>query len=288
MTESLSNPRVHTERVVLRDDDEPGRRIGLRIDRWAEDDGPCPVVLLVHGFKGFMDWGFFPYVSHRFAAAGFVAVSVNTSGCGIGDDPFTLDDDEAFRRDSYTRELQDIARARAFARALDDVDADREILFGHSRGGGMALISASEAPPSAVVTWSAIDDVDRFGEDVKQRWRDDGELCVPNARTGQVHRMGLATLDDIETNRDRLDILAAASRLDVPLLALHGTADATVEPEAVHRIAERARAGEAFLIDGADHAMGAGHPLHSPEDIRTLQVAIDATLAFAVRHVLQS
>ncbi len=278
------------ERSYLRYPDDPDRRIGVRVERWNEDHGTTaesaskPVAVLVHGFKGFMDWGFFPYLSMRFAASGFVVVSMNTSGSGVGDDPLEMDDDEAFFRDTYSRQLEDIAAVRAFARGLPGVDARREILFGHSRGGGMAVISAAEDTPAAVATWAAIDDTDRFDDATKERWRRDGVLNVPNARTGQVHRMSVAALDDFETNAERLDILSAASRLTVPLLAVHGTSDPSVDPVAAHRISERVKLGEALLVAGADHVFGASHPLANPDDIRALQSAIEGTLVFALQH----
>lgn len=294
MTESHDTPGelpLTEERSFLCYPDDPTRRVGVRVERWIEapesaaEFSSKPVVVLVHGFKGFMDWGFFPYLSMRFAASGFVAVSMNTSGCGVGDAPLVMDDEEAFFRDTYTRQLEDIALVRDFARGLAGVDAQREILFGHSRGGGMAIISAAEDEPAAVTTWAAIDDTDRFDDATKEQWRRDGVLLVPNARTGQVHRMGVDALVDFETNAERLDILSAASRLTVPLLAVHGTSDTSVEPAAAHRITEQVRLGEALLVAGADHVFGGSHPLVQPDDIRTLQSAIEGTLVFALQHV---
>ena len=44
---------------------------------------PRPAVVIVHGFKGFKDWGFFPLVAQRLAAAGHAAVSFNFTGSGV-------------------------------------------------------------------------------------------------------------------------------------------------------------------------------------------------------------
>ena len=289
MNESTDPTSLQQERTFLRYDDEPGRRVGVRVERDPAREGEeRPVAVLVHGFKGFMDWGFFPYLSRRLAAAGFVVVSMNTSGSGIGDDPLEMDDEDAFFRDSYSRQLEDIARVRAFARALPGVAPSREVLLGHSRGGGMAVVSASEQAPAALVTWAAIDDADRFDEATKARWRADGHLEVPNARTGQVHRMGLGGLEDFERNRERLDIQAAARRLEVPLLAVHGLEDATVPSEAAVTLSGLAPRGEALLIEGADHGFGATHPLRAPESVDALSVALEATLSFGLEHTAGS
>ncbi len=291
MTDPKQPEGTRQERRFLTYPEEPGRRIGVRVEVAPSPEGLVgggarPVAVLVHGFKGFMDWGFFPHLSRRLAAAGFVAVSMNTSGSGVGDDPLVMDDDEAFFNDSYSRQLEDMARVREFARGLPGVDAEREVLMGHSRGGGMAVISASERAPAALVTWAAIADADRFDEGMKARWRADGHLEVPNARTGQVHRMGLAGLEDFERNRARLDIGAAADRLAAPFLAVHGLEDATVTYDAAVTLSERAVRGEALLIEGADHGFGATHPLESPGSIETLEVAVDSTVTFALQHTL--
>lgn len=269
------------ERLALVDPTEISRRVGVRIERpLGRARGPVPYVVLCHGFKGFMDWGFFPALSRAIARAGLVAVSMNASGSGVRDDPLAMDDDEAFFRDTYTRQLEDIERVRRFARRIDGVDASSEVLLGHSRGGGMMVVSAAEEQPAAVVVWAAIDEADRFGEDAKQSWRRDGVLLVPNGRTGQTHRMSVEALDDLERHRERLDVLAAAGRIDAPLLALHGSDDATVAPEAAARIADAAPRGAFRILPDADHAFGARHPCPDPSELPALTEAIDATLAF--------
>ncbi|MEL6429724.1 MAG: alpha/beta fold hydrolase [Planctomycetota bacterium] len=270
-------------RLRLSHPTEHGRRVGVRIEGGVEGERR-PYVVLCHGFKGFMDWGFFPGLSRAIARSGHVAVSMNSSGCGVGEDPRTLDDDEGFFRDTYGRQLEDIAAVRAFARGLGSVDPEREALFGHSRGGGMMLLAAATDAPRAVALWAAIDDADRFDTATKERWRADGVLHVPNGRTGQVHRMSLAALDEFEADPARFDVLGAAARCEAPLLAVHGADDATVEPEAARRIASTAALGEALVIAGADHALGARHPCPDPDSVPALAEAIAATVAFLGTH----
>ena len=42
-----------------------------------------PVIIFTHGFKGFKDWGGFPYMMKRIASKGFTAVSFNFSHNGV-------------------------------------------------------------------------------------------------------------------------------------------------------------------------------------------------------------
>ena len=45
----------------------------------------APCIICVHGFKGFKDWGFWPYTGKFFAENGFFVLTFNFSHNGIGD-----------------------------------------------------------------------------------------------------------------------------------------------------------------------------------------------------------
>ncbi|MGI8818579.1 MAG: hypothetical protein ACR2HW_05490, partial [Gemmatimonadales bacterium] len=115
--------------------------------------GPRPAVLVLHGFKGFKDWGMFPPLGERLALAGFSAVIPNLSGSGVDDDgEFTLP--ERFGRNTFSAELQD---AGTVIDALRDgrlgIPAPSTLgLIGHSRGGGVGGLSHAQNshPPHPV------------------------------------------------------------------------------------------------------------------------------------------
>src|SRR5215212_6440670 len=85
----------------------PGALGPLLIDvRAGGRTSPRPAVVILHGFKGFKDWGMFPPLSERIARAGFTAISPNFSGSGVDDSgDFSLP--ELFGRNTFTAELQD-------------------------------------------------------------------------------------------------------------------------------------------------------------------------------------
>jgi len=266
---------------------EPDRIVRGRVIRPAAPaDGPLPWVLVLHGFKGFMDWGFFPELSRRLADAGLAAVLFNTSGSGIGPDLASFTEEQAFARGTLSRQLEDIARVRehVLSGAFPGLDPARAGLFGHSRGGAMGLIHAAETGDyRAVVTWAAFDDADRYGAAVKAAWRREGALPILNSRTGQVLRIDVEVLDDFERNRDRFDIPAACARLKAPTLLLHGDADEAVDARALERLAAALPEREAVLIPGAGHTFGAVHPLESvPED---LELACGKTVTWLRTHL---
>ncbi len=275
----------------LDDEDDPERIVRGRVEfpAGAESSGRSfPHVLIAHGFKGFMHWGFFPELSRRIASQGCIAVSFNMSGSGIGPDLETFTEEEAFAKNSFSRQLEDLNTVRAFLQsgALPVVDCDRGAVFGHSMGGGMALLFAPEHREfERVATWAAISKVQRYDAATIATWRADGSLPVVNARTGQVLRLGLSWLEDIDANADALDIRAAAANARVPTLLVHGTADESV---AFAEAEVLAQAGSEHVrleaVAGAGHTFGARHPLTDIEP--TLDRVLDLTVAHLVEPFL--
>lgn len=242
---------------------------------FPEAPGERPAVVICHGFKGFMEWGFFPYLAALLAARGYVAVRFNLSGAGMRPGDELVTGPEAFRENTYSRELADllaVLEATGETIAPGRVDRGRLALVGHSRGGGGALLAAARSPwrerLRALVTWAAISNVDRFTPEQKEEWRRRGELSVTNARTGQRLALGPGMLADIEERHAELDLLAAAGARRAPWLIVHGEGDESVPAEEGRRLAERAggtpQDTELLLIPGADHTFGARHPFAGP------------------------
>ena len=237
-------------------------------------------VVLVHGFKGFARFAFFPFLADRLAASGITAVTFNSSGSGVGEDLETFTDPEAFAQNSYTRELQDLALVIAESERRGWTGPQFG-LFGHSRGGAVALLHAArDARVRALVTWSSIANVVRWSEQEMAAWRERGWLEVSNARTGQVFRLDTTLLDETaEHHLGRLNLRMAASTLLCPWLIVHGDADETVpfrEAEQLHSASdERA---ELLRVPGATHTFNVAHGM--PEPSPQLTQAADETLRF--------
>jgi dienelactone hydrolase len=234
--------------------------------RLPDGEGPHPVVVVCHGFKGFKDWGFHPWLGEQFAAAGLAALHFNFSRNGVKAADGDIEDLDAFRRNTLSIERDDLDTVldAVLAGRLDaPLDPSRLGLMGHSRGGGIALLGAAERPEvKALATWAAVSHFDRLADEATlAQWRRTGVYEVVNARTGQILPMGVDFLDDVLGNRARLDLLGATRRLGVPGLVVHGRADETV-PFAEGQELVAASGGRARLeaIDGAGHTFGAVHP----------------------------
>ena len=265
----------------------PGTLGPLFIDVRATNRGePAPAVIVLHGFKGFKDWGMFPAFSERLARAGFTAVSFNDSGSGVDDAGQSASPDR-FGHNTFMAEQRDLDAVLAALDAgqLGVVRPSSVGIVGHSRGGGMAVLwTASRLRISALVTWAGIATVRRWSAGQCQAWREAGRLDIVNVRTQEVLPMYLDTLDEIEAlGGTTLDIEAAAARVSVPWLLIHGSADEAVPLAEAKRLAAAARTGivELLVIDGAGHTFGAVHPLSGVP--LHLQPVFDASISLLSR-----
>ncbi len=268
----------------------PNHVIRGRLD-FPTRPGRRPAVLVAHGFKGFLEWGFYSPLVELLTARGFVTVRFNFSGSGMRPGDELVTDEEAFRNATFSRDVEEVlALLTALAGGLepDRVDPERIGLLGHSRGAGSSILAAaaaaSDAAPRALVTWAAVASFDRLSATEKDHWRSAGEVPVTNARTGQELAIGAKVLDDLEANADELDIPAASGRRTMPWLIVHGTDDETVPVDEARQLAAAAcDPFELRLIAGGSHTFGATHPFSgpTPQLIQTL----NATQAWFRRHL---
>jgi dienelactone hydrolase len=264
----------------------------LRGDVRTQSGGEArPAAVICHGFKGFKDWGFFPKLADRLAHAGLTATSFNFTGSGIGPDGESFSEPERFGRATFSKDLEDIdtvCRALAAGALADGVAPPTKLgLFGHSRGGGMAVVhTANNHDVAALTTWAGIGHVRRWPEEVVAQWRREGRIDVPNARTGDILSLYTDVLDDIERHEDgSLDLLDAASRVRVPWLIMHGDEDETVSVAEARSLHEAATGDQVRLhvIPGGSHTMGSGHPWSgsTPE----LDLAMGETVAWFAKQL---
>ncbi|HET7471347.1 MAG TPA: alpha/beta fold hydrolase [Gemmatimonadales bacterium] len=264
----------------------PGALGEILIDVRAGGRGtPRPAVIVVHGFKGFKDWGLWPSLADRIARAGLSAVTLNLSGSGV-DDSGEFVYAERFGHNTFSAELQDLSRVvdALHGGALGVATPDAVGLLGHSRGGGVAVLhAAGDRRIRALVTWAAISTVERWPAPQRAAWRAAGVNEVKNVRTGQVLPLYTDVLDDIERNAAALDIASAAARIEVPWLIVHGTEDEAVPLAEGERLAAAASRARFVPVEGAGHTFGAVHPWQGEPP--ALQGVEDRTLAFFAEHL---
>ena len=253
--------------------------------------GKCPTIVICHGFKGFQEWAFIPYLAELLATRGFTTVRFNFRGSGMRPGDTLVTDPDAFRRATFSRDLEDLLWLLGKLPEIDGerIDSARIGLFGHSRGGGGSILAAARYDVGALVTWAAVSTFDRLTAAEKKAWRQQGTLPIVNARTGQELLLGLQLLEDIELNGEHLDIRRAAGELTVPWLVVHGDGDETVPVNEGQLLGSLGGGGlggpprEYLEIAGTGHTFGVGHPLKGPS--AALISAMNATQTWFRRYL---
>ncbi|UOQ55523.1 alpha/beta hydrolase family protein [Hymenobacter cellulosivorans] len=263
--------------------------------RFQPTGQPKPVVVFVHGFKGFKDWGHFNVLADYFAAHNFVFVKLNLSHNGVvpggtGD----LEDMEAFGRNNFSLELNDLGTLLDYLHEpatsvlpAAEVDLSRIYLVGHSRGGGIVLLKAAEdARVKAVAGWAPISSVNpRWPEPVMQQWQQDGVQYIENARTKQRMPLYYQLVEDYHANQQRLDIAGnVRDKLHQPLLIVHGDQDETLPVQMAHDLKSYKPDAELVIVPGAGHMFGGKHPWDEDKLPELAQGIADKTIEFFRAH----
>src|SRR6476619_6105291 len=113
----------------------------VRGETYHPDNDPLGTVVICHGFKGFAHWAFFPYLGRSLAENGMRAITFDFSGNAVGTDRENFTELEEFETNTLTQELADLEQVIAEARKRGWIEGGFG-LFGHSRGGGVAILHA--------------------------------------------------------------------------------------------------------------------------------------------------
>jgi pimeloyl-ACP methyl ester carboxylesterase len=236
---------------------------------YKETSHKKPVVVFCHGYKGFKDWGAWNLVAEQFAEAGFFFLKFNFShNGGTVSQPIDFPDLNAFSKNTYTLELEDINRVLNFLAHsnsyAEEADSALISLIGHSRGGGIVLLAASENPNiEKVITWAGVSDYKRrfnIGSREFETWKAHGVKYVENGRTKQLMPHLYRFYEDFEQNENRLTIATAVENLSQPLLIVHGSEDSTVPINEAEQLAAWSDNATLQIIQGANHVFGSKHP----------------------------
>jgi pimeloyl-ACP methyl ester carboxylesterase len=245
-----------------------------------------PVLIVCHGFKSFKDWGFFPYITERFARAGYYTVHFNFSCNGVNLTDF--DELHKFANNTYSREQEDL---RLLLNELvesrlphsEQADLSRIALLGHSRGGGNAVIFAAGHPEvKTVVTWNGIAHADLFDNAFKEEITRNGVAYTANTRTKQNMPINAIFYEDLEANAERFDITGHWARLTIPMLAVQGDQDSARLTQGFETLRQAGPRHTYVTIHGAGHTFGAVHPFAGTTP--QLEEAVEATLQFLKEH----
>lgn len=190
---------------------------------------PTGLIIFLHGFMGYKDWGCWNLVQRFFTDHNFIFLKYNISHGGTTvQDQKIFCDTEAFGSNSYSKELFDLEAILNLVKC--DYPTTPIHLIGHSRGGGIALLKSTEHSISSVTTWAAINSIARrfpHGEEL-DTWRSTGVRFQYNGRTEQNLPMYYSLFEDYQDNADILNIEEACKRSKIPIQIIHGENDTSV------------------------------------------------------------
>jgi pimeloyl-ACP methyl ester carboxylesterase len=242
--------------------------------RYRENSLKKPIVIFFHGFKSFRNWGFIPYICEKLAENDAIAINLDFSMNGIiAENPVIFSIDK-FAQNTVSQELAD-ARELIKLLRLNNINEDLNqvlknwndeiILMGHSRGAGIALILANEMKINKLILLATISTFDRYTERLKQEWLSKGFLEFQDAMSKQVLRMNSTYLIDLTNNKKKFDLYEIASKIEIPVLFIHGENDITERPEKakeIYYLIENNQKSNCnfVLLKKANHLFNVTHP----------------------------
>lgn len=237
---------------------------------------PLSLIIFAHGFKGYKDWGHFPLLMEKIAAAGFCVLKFNFSHNGGSlEDPIDFPDLERFAENTYLKEQADLDAILNWAQKdqtlpMGKWDPEKIYLIGHSRGGSMAILKAAQDTRiKKVVSWAAVSDLIKLlpADDAMREWKEKGVRYIPNARTKQQMPMNYQFVEELMQNQETLSLKKACLEMKVPQLIIHGSQDETVPFENAEALHAWNSKSKLVCLEGANHTFGGKQPWPKDQEL---------------------
>ena len=263
----------------------------MLVDIFYKDNGFLkPIVIYIHGFNGFKDWGNFDLIAQQFAANGFVFIKMNLSHNGTTPDfPEEFSDLNAYGNNNYTKELFDVEQIINWV--VDEknsykshFDINQISLIGHSRGGGIAILKSSEDDRiKSLITWASVHECkspwNRWSVEQMKEWQTKGVQYITNKRTNQQLPIYYQLYENYIDFQKRLDIEKNIQNISIPILICHGTKDEAVPYHAAEKLKEWQPKATLFLLE-SDHVFDRKHPWFDTSLPPAMQTVVNESILF--------
>ena len=225
---------------------------------------PKAIILFLHGFKGFKDWGTWDLLANYFCQQEIQFIKLNFSHNGVfPGNGIELNNEAKFSENTYSKELADCLHLLTVIDNQNRANKLPIFLLGHSRGGGIALLAANEARVTGVITLGSLCKLNRWSKETLKQWEETGVRYISNVRTGKQLPMKYDIVTDYFEKEESLDIKKNTKNSLVPTLIIHGAQDETVHiKEAIklkNWIGEKATLS---ILENCNHVLGGFHPFN--------------------------
>ena len=256
---------------------------------YDSSNNKMPVIIFCHGYKGYKDWGCWNLVAKEFATSNLFFIKFNFSyNGGTVQNPIDFPDLNAFGNNNFTHELNDIERVISFVSSnktfSTNIDLNNIFLIGHSRGGGICAIKASEDKRiKGLVSWASVSNFKiRFSEGSEEflKWKEKGVKYVENKRTKQLMPHFYQFYLDFKKNEKRYNIKTAVENLKIPFLVVHGDNDNSVLPFEGSDLHSWNKNSKFLNIENGNHTVSSKHPWDGEKLPKELKAVTEASISF--------
>tara|TARA_B100001059_G_scaffold19215_1_gene15741 strand:- start:868 stop:1719 length:852 start_codon:yes stop_codon:yes gene_type:complete len=256
---------------------------------YDSSNNKMPVIIFCHGYKGYKDWGCWNLVAKEFATSNLFFIKFNFShNGGTVQNPIDFPDLNAFGNNNFTHELNDIERVISFVSSnktfSTNIDLNNIFLIGHSRGGGICAIKASEDKRiKGLVSWASVSNFKiRFSEGSEEflKWKEKGVKYVENKRTKQLMPHFYQFYLDFKKNEKRYNIKTAVKNLKIPFLVVHGDNDNSVHPFEGGDLHSWNKNSTFLNIENGNHTFSSNHPWDGEKLPKELKAVTEASISF--------
>jgi pimeloyl-ACP methyl ester carboxylesterase len=243
----------------------------VRADWFPADASPLGTIIVLHGYKGFKDYGMFPAIGTGLSDQWDV-ITFNFSHNGVGESLTEFTELEKFARNTYSLEQEDllalVKAVRGGTLPLGSGYDTRPMqwpiyLHGHSKGGGASLLFALDHPDliSGVISWNGTSSLQSlYSEAEKAAMMAEGRAYTMNARTKQQMPLDRVLLEDLERNKERFDLIGRIGSLRVPAVLIQGEKDGAHLMKGSARLVEAQPELRRHLVPDGDHRFNTVHP----------------------------
>ena len=216
------------------------------------------VALIAHGFKGYKDYGMFPWLANQLVSVGITTHRFNFSHSGMLNGAGDFERPDLFMQDTWNKQVEDL-------NVLSSTFCQKGLpfyLIGHSRGGASCLLSVGRGNiiPDKIISLSAPSTCLSLSLGEQKQLLSDGFLNSPSSRTGQLLQVGVNYLQEQLDSPSKHNLLHLVTKIKIPILVVHGDSDTSVPIEHGKAIANAANESLFAPIGGGNHIFNTPNP----------------------------